>query len=62
MKLKDKGSFDEDIEQKFNFDWVLTQEWLSDYFMKLVLDPAYVPRRGGSFFFSGSGRVSKTAA
>lgn len=46
MKLKDKGRLDEDIEQKFNLDWVLTQEWLSDYFMKLVLDPAYVPRRG----------------
>ncbi|CAG8893076.1 unnamed protein product [Penicillium egyptiacum] len=46
MKLKDKGTLDEDIEQKFNLDWVLTQEWLSDYFMKLVLDPAYVPRRG----------------
>jgi hypothetical protein len=46
MKLKDKGHLDEDIEQKFNLDWVLTHEWLSDYFMKLVLDPAYVPRRG----------------
>ena len=46
MKLKDKGTLDEDIEQRFNFDWVLTHEWLSDYFMKLVLDPAYVPRRG----------------
>ncbi|KAJ5206740.1 Transcription-silencing protein Clr2 [Penicillium cf. griseofulvum] len=46
MKLKDKGHLDEDIEQRFNLDWVLTHEWLSDYFMKLVLDPAYVPRRG----------------
>ncbi|KAJ5503558.1 Transcription-silencing protein Clr2 [Penicillium fimorum] len=46
MKLKDKGKLDEDIEQRFNLDWVLTHEWLSDYFMKLVLDPAYVPRRG----------------
>ncbi|CDM26440.1 hypothetical protein CBS147339_6228 [Penicillium roqueforti] len=46
MKLKDKGALDEDIEQRFNFDWVLTHEWLSDYFMKLVLDPAYIPRRG----------------
>ncbi|OQE11613.1 hypothetical protein PENVUL_c002G06456 [Penicillium vulpinum] len=46
MKLKDKKNLDEDIEQRFNLDWVLTHEWLSDYFMKLVLDPAYVPRRG----------------
>ncbi|CAI7622061.1 unnamed protein product [Penicillium glandicola] len=46
MKLKDKKKLDEDIEQRFNIDWVLTHEWLSDYFMKLVLDPAYVPRRG----------------
>ncbi|CRL26976.1 Transcription-silencing protein Clr2 [Penicillium camemberti] len=46
MKLKDKESIDEDIEQRFNLDWVLTHEWLSDYFVKLVLDPAYVPRRG----------------
>lgn len=46
MKLKDKGELDEAIEQRFNFDWVLTHESLSDIFMKLVLDPAYVPRRG----------------
>ncbi|KAJ5788637.1 Transcription-silencing protein Clr2 [Penicillium paradoxum] len=46
MKLKDKGELDEDIEQHFNLDWVLTHEWLSDYFTKLVMDPAFVPRRG----------------
>jgi hypothetical protein len=46
MKMKDKGEIDEPIEQRLNLDWVLTHEWLSDYFMKLVLDPAYVPRRG----------------
>ncbi|KAJ5572234.1 hypothetical protein N7535_005894 [Penicillium sp. DV-2018c] len=46
MKLKDKGKIDEPVEQPLNFDWVLTQEWLSDYCVKLVLDPAYVPRRG----------------
>lgn len=46
MKLKEKGELDEDIEQQLNLDWVLTHEWLSDYFTKLVLDPAFVPRRG----------------
>ncbi|KAK4862680.1 hypothetical protein LT330_002813 [Penicillium expansum] len=46
MKLKDKGELNEDIEQRFNLDWALTHEWLSDYFTKLVLDPGYVPRRG----------------
>ncbi|KAJ5170221.1 Transcription-silencing protein Clr2 [Penicillium coprophilum] len=46
MKLKDKQKLDEDIEQRFNLDWVLTHEWLSDYFTKLKMDPAYVPRRG----------------
>ncbi|CAG7984053.1 unnamed protein product [Penicillium olsonii] len=45
-KLKDRGQIDEEIQQRSNIDWFLTNEDLSDYFMKLVIDPAYVPRRG----------------
>ncbi|CAG8241268.1 unnamed protein product [Penicillium salamii] len=46
IKLKHQGQVDEEIKQSSNIDWFLTNEDLSDYFMKLVIDPAYVPRRG----------------
>ncbi|KAJ5758137.1 uncharacterized protein N7511_006831 [Penicillium nucicola] len=46
LKLKAKGSIDEPNEQPLNFDWALSHEMLSDYFNKLVLDPAFVPRCG----------------
>ncbi|KAJ5142681.1 Transcription-silencing protein Clr2 [Penicillium bovifimosum] len=46
MKLLDNGEIDEAVEQPLNFDWVLTHEWITDYCVKLIFDPAYVPRRG----------------
>lgn len=55
MKLKEKGKIDEDIEQKSNIDWVLTHDDLADYFMKLTIDPAYVPRRGELVLWVWSG-------
>ncbi|KAJ5308759.1 hypothetical protein N7508_004138 [Penicillium antarcticum] len=45
-KLKAKGTIDEPNKQPLNFDWALSEELLSDYFNKLVLDPAFVPRCG----------------
>lgn len=55
MKLKEKGHIDEAIEQRSNVDWYLTHEALTDYFMKLVIDPAYVPRRGELVLWLWSG-------
>ncbi|KAJ5157073.1 uncharacterized protein N7482_008173 [Penicillium canariense] len=44
--LKDKGELDEEINHPFNLDWVLTHDFLTDYFIRLTLQPAFVPRRG----------------
>jgi hypothetical protein len=44
--MKAKGTIDEPNKQPTNFDWVLSEDLLSGYFNKLVLDPAFVPRCG----------------
>lgn len=48
MDLKEKGSIDEEIKHLMNMDWVLTHELLEDYFVRLAMQPAFVPRRGGN--------------
>jgi hypothetical protein len=55
MKLKERGTVDEDLQHRNNIDWVLTNESLSQYFLKLVEDPAYVPRRGELVLWIWSG-------
>ncbi|KAJ5586803.1 uncharacterized protein N7459_002568 [Penicillium hispanicum] len=46
MQLKEKGTLAEEIKQPLNMDWVLTHEYLHDYFIRLKMAPAFVPRRG----------------
>jgi hypothetical protein len=46
MDLKEKGTLDEKINHPLNLDWVLTHDYLDDYFVRLPLQPAFVPRRG----------------
>jgi hypothetical protein len=46
MDLKEKGNLDEEINHPLNLDWVLTHDQLKDYFVRLPLQPAFVPRRG----------------
>ncbi|KAJ5893385.1 hypothetical protein N7495_005076 [Penicillium taxi] len=46
MKLKERGTLDEKIDHSMNIDWVLTHEYLADYFVKLQVQPAFIPRRG----------------
>ncbi|KAJ6144249.1 hypothetical protein N7470_008144 [Penicillium chermesinum] len=46
MDLKDKGSLNETIQHPMNMDWVLTHEWLEEYFVRLRLQPSFLPRRG----------------
>lgn len=55
MKLKERGSIDEEIEHRDNIDWLLTNDALSDLFMKLEIYPAYVPRRGELVLWIWSG-------
>ncbi|KAJ5656938.1 hypothetical protein N7507_008888 [Penicillium longicatenatum] len=45
-KLKRTGSIDEEINHPLNMDWALTHEWLADYFVRLQLQAAFIPRRG----------------
>ncbi|KAJ5545746.1 hypothetical protein N7494_003331 [Penicillium frequentans] len=45
-KLKKSGTVDEEINHPLNMDWALTHEWLADYFVRLQLQPAFIPRRG----------------
>lgn len=46
MDLNEKGTLDEEIDHPLNLDWVLTHDQLKDYFVRLPLQPAFVPRRG----------------
>ncbi|CEJ54084.1 hypothetical protein PMG11_00407 [Penicillium brasilianum] len=46
MDLKEKGTLDEEVDHSLNLDWVLTHDFLTDYFVRLTLQPAFVPRRG----------------
>lgn len=46
MDLKEKGSINEEIKHVMNMDWELTHELLEDYFVRLAIQPAFVPRRG----------------
>ncbi|KAJ5106333.1 hypothetical protein N7456_003008 [Penicillium angulare] len=45
-RLKEKTILDEEIHHPRNLDWVLTHEWLTDYFVRLKLQAAFIPRRG----------------
>lgn len=54
MKLKEKGTIDEEVDHPMNLDWVLTHDWLKDYFVRLPLQPAFVPRRGETVLFTYS--------
>jgi hypothetical protein len=46
MDLKENGTLDEKINHPLNLDWVLCHDQLKDYFVRLPLQPAFVPRRG----------------
>ena len=46
MKMKETGDIDAQINHPMNLDWVLTHEWLENYFTRLKLQPAFLPRRG----------------
>ncbi|KAF7713801.1 Uncharacterized protein PECH_002740 [Penicillium ucsense] len=54
MDLKKKGTVDEEIDHPFNLDWVLTHDYLKDYFVRLPLQPAFVPRIGEVVLFTYS--------
>jgi hypothetical protein len=46
IDLKEKGTLDEKINHPLNMDWAFTHKYLDDYFVRLTLQPAFVPRRG----------------
>ncbi|EPS27979.1 hypothetical protein PDE_02924 [Penicillium oxalicum 114-2] len=54
MDLKEKGTIDEEINHPLNLDWVLTHDYLKDYFVRLPLQPAFVPRVGEVVLFTYS--------
>jgi hypothetical protein len=54
MDLKEKGTLDEEINHPLNLDWVLTHDALKDYFVRLPLQPAFVPRRGETVLWTSS--------
>ncbi|KAJ5084807.1 hypothetical protein NUU61_009386 [Penicillium alfredii] len=54
MKLKKQGTVDEEVEQRMNMDWVLTHEWLGEFFERMKLQAAFIPRRGETVLWTYS--------
>lgn len=46
MQLKKEGKIDEPIEHYYNIDWKASHEGAENLFVKLTLEPAFVPRIG----------------
>ncbi|KAJ5712921.1 uncharacterized protein N7483_010102 [Penicillium malachiteum] len=44
--LKQNKALDKEIHHPLNLDWVLTHEWLENFFVRLRLQPSFLPRRG----------------
>lgn len=45
-KMKDEGKIDEEIKHTFNMDWSFSHESMENYFTRVSLDPAFLPRKG----------------
>lgn len=52
MQLKEQGTLDVEINHKLNRDWMFSHDLLKDYFVRLPLQPAFVPRRGEVVLFT----------
>ncbi|KAJ5629976.1 hypothetical protein N7528_003633 [Penicillium herquei] len=46
MTLKKNNTLDKEINHPLNLDWALTHEYLENYFVRLRLQPSFLPRRG----------------